>query len=169
MTSKQAALKHFKRADPHFHKATLPHHRTLPERLPERSTGLELFAALARTVVSQQLGTAAASTIYERLKKVCKGRVSPEALLKASPAALRAAGLSGSKSKTLKEIAKAVKSGKLNLLGLKKISEAEAEERLTAIWGLGPWSAEMFLMFSAGRPDIFSAGDLGLADRKSVV
>ncbi|MBI3572079.1 DNA-3-methyladenine glycosylase 2 family protein [Candidatus Kaiserbacteria bacterium] len=163
MTGRAAALKHFKRADSHFYKATLPHHASLPTELFGRQTRAELFAALVRTVVSQQLGGAAAETIYKRLKALCKGSITPHALIGARPAALRAAGLSGSKAKTLKKTARAVKTGKLDLVSLKNIPEAEAAERLMAIWGLGPWSAEMFLMFSVGRPDIFSAGDLGLA------
>lgn len=75
---------------------------------------------------------------------------------------MRACGLSGAKIKTLKEISKAVENGSLDLLSLKKISEAEAAEKLMNIWGLGPWSVEMFMMFALGRSDVFSAGDLGL-------
>jgi DNA-3-methyladenine glycosylase II len=56
-----------------------------------------------------------------------------------------------------------VKSGAIDLLKLKQIPEDEAKSRLTEIWGIGPWSAEMFLMFALGRPDVFSPGDLGLA------
>jgi len=114
------------------------------------------------TVVSQQLGLAAAGAIFVRVKKVCKGRLTPESVLRARPAALRAAGLSGAKIKTLKSIAKAVKNNSLDLLALKKVSEAEAAKQLMQIWGLGPWSSEMFLMFALGRPDVFSANDLGL-------
>ena len=157
------ALKHFKKVDPKFHAATKAHHASLPEVLPGRTTKAALFESLASTVVSQQLGLAAAKSIFARVKTAVGGKVTSDALLKVRIPKLRGAGLSGAKSKTLKEIAKAVKTGKLDLMALKKISEADATERLIQIWGLGPWSAEMFLMFSVGRPDIFSAGDLGLA------
>ncbi|HET9641657.1 MAG TPA: DNA-3-methyladenine glycosylase 2 family protein, partial [Candidatus Paceibacterota bacterium] len=64
--------------------------------------------------------------------------------------------------RTLKEIATAAHTGQLDLLSLKTISEEEAAGELTKIWGLGPWSVEMFLMFALGRTDVFSLGDLGL-------
>ena len=156
------ALEHFKRVDPHFYTATKKYHASLPGTLSGKKTRAQLFASLVSTVVSQQLGLAAADAILSRVKEVCKGRLTPEAVLKARPATLRKAGLSGAKIKTLKSIARAVKHNSLDLLSLKTVSEAEAAEQLMKIWGLGPWSAEMFLMFALGRPDVFSPGDLGL-------
>jgi DNA-3-methyladenine glycosylase II len=88
--------------------------------------------------------------------------LTPKSILKIRPQKLRTAGLSGAKIKTLKSIATAVQSKSLNLVALRTISEVEASEKLQQIWGLGPWSAEMFMMFALGRPDVFSAGDLGL-------
>ncbi len=163
MTRKAIALKHFKKVDPHFHTATLEHHTSLPKQLVGKRTRAQLFESLVSTVVSQQLGLAAANAIFARVKKACKGRLTPESILKTSPVLLRVAGLSGSKIKTLKLIVTAVKSGELNLLSLKKLPETDAADRLMQIWGLGPWSAEMFLMFALGRADVFSPGDLGLA------
>ena len=122
---------------------------------------MQLFERLIRTVISQQLGTAAARSIFARVKEKC-GRLTPESISKVSPVALRAAGLSGAKVKTLKAIATAVKNNSLDLLSLKKIPEADAAEQLMQIWGLGPWSVEMFMMFALGRGDVFSPGDLGL-------
>jgi DNA-3-methyladenine glycosylase II len=162
MTSRDAALKHFKRVDPSFYKATLPHHSSLPARLAEKSSNQALFQSLVSIVVSQQLGTKAADSIFKRVKEVCGGAITPDAVLKVRSARFAAAGLSGAKIKTIKEIAKAVKKNELNLLGLKKIPETEAFEKLTALWGLGPWSVDMFMMFSLGREDVFSPGDLGL-------
>ncbi|MSU74223.1 DNA-3-methyladenine glycosylase 2 family protein [Candidatus Kaiserbacteria bacterium] len=160
--NRSLALAHFKRVDPHFYATTRPHHPSLPVQLPAKRTRAQLFASLIRIVTSQQLGTAAARSIFIRVKGVCKGVLSPESILKAQPAALRGAGLSGAKVKTLKEIAKAVKNNSLDLLSLKKIPENEAAEQLMSIWGLGPWSVEMFMMNTLGRSDVFSAGDLGL-------
>lgn len=162
MHSRDTALRHFKKADKRFYEATRAHHASLPSRLAEKRSKQELFSALVSIVVSQQLGTAAADTIFARVKKVCGGRITPGSVLRARPSSLSKAGLSGAKTKTIKEIAKAVSRGTLDLHSLARLSEAEAAERLMRIWGLGPWSVEMFLMFSLGRPDVFSAGDLGL-------
>ncbi len=115
------------------------------------------------TVVSQQLGLAAADAIFSRVKKASGGRLTPESVLKVRPKAFRKAGLSGAKIKTLKSIARAIRNNSLDLLSLKKVSEEEAAEELMKVWGLGPWSSEMFLMFALGHSDVFSAGDLGLA------
>ncbi len=162
MPRKRDALKHFKRVDPHFYRVTKKHHASLPGTLSGKKTRAQLFESLLSTVVSQQLGLAAADAIFSRVKKACGGRLTPESVLKGRPTALRKAGLSGAKIKTLKSIATAVKHNSLDLLSLKTVSEAEAAEQLMQIWGLGPWSSEMFLMFALGRPDVFSAGDLGL-------
>ena len=162
MTRRADALKHFKRVDPHFHKATKAHHSSLPLQLAKKHTRAKLFESLISIVVSQQLGTAAARSIFARVKEACGGKLTPESILKTKEAKLRAAGLSGAKVKTIKAIATAVRNGELNLLSLKTISETKAAEKLMGIWGLGPWSVEMFMMFSLGRADVFSAGDLGL-------
>jgi DNA-3-methyladenine glycosylase II len=162
MTRKAAALRHFKQVDPHFHRATKAHHSSLPAQLSQKCTRNGLFERLIRTVISQQLGTAAARSIFIRVKKVCGGRLTPESVMKTRPAAFRRAGLSGAKVKTLKSIAGAVRKGSLDLLSLKKIPETDAADMLMQIWGLGPWSVEMFLMFALGRADVFSSGDLGL-------
>lgn len=162
MTSRTAALKHFKRVDPHFHKATRVHHSSLPVHLSRKRTRSELFESLVSIVISQQLGNAAADTIFTRVKKACGGRLIPESIDKTRLVAFRGAGLSLAKTKTLKEIAKVVNNNSLNLLSLKKLPEADTAEKLMRIWGLGPWSVEMFMMHSLGRSDVFSPGDLGL-------
>lgn len=161
MATRADALKHFKKVDPHFHQATKHVHIQLPPKLDGKRTRAALFSSLVSIVVSQQLGVQAADAIFVRVQKVC-GKITPETVLKASEKDLAAAGLSGAKIKTIKAIAKAVQDGSLDLLSLKSISEAEAAAKLTSIWGLGPWSAEMFMMFALGRSDVFSAGDLGL-------
>jgi DNA-3-methyladenine glycosylase II len=162
MTSRVHALKHFKKVDPRFHSATKTHHTSLPMQLVGKRTNAALFESLVSTVISQQLGIAAADTIFARVKKACGGRLTPRSILRTRVPTFRKAGLSGAKTKTLKAIATAVKNKSLNLLSLNDLSEAEAAEKLMQIWGLGPWSVEMFMMFALGRPDVFSAGDLGL-------
>ena len=125
-------------------------------------THAALFERLIRIVVSQQLSTAAARSIFARVRTACGGRLTPESVLKCRPQVFRVAGLSGAKTKTLKIIARLVKTNILNLLALKKISETDATEQLMQVWGLGPWSVDMFMMFALGKSDVFSAGDRGL-------
>lgn len=161
MNDRDRAFAHFKRVDPTLYRALLPHRASLSENLISGTTKSKLFERLCRTVVSQQLGTAAAASIWKRVQTAC-GTVSSERVLKISPVKLRSCGLSNAKAKTLKAIAGAVRNGSLDLLALKRIPESEASEMLTRVWGVGPWTAEMFLMFALGRADVFSAGDLGL-------
>jgi DNA-3-methyladenine glycosylase II len=162
MTRKATALKHLKRVDPHLYGHTLEHHTSLPLQLFAKRTRAQLFESLVSTIISQQLGLAAADAIFARVKMACGSRLTPKSVLRIRTATLRKAGLSGAKVKTLKEIATAVQNGSLDLLSLKKLPEAEAGEQLMRIWGIGPWTVEMFLMFALGRGDVFSPGDLGL-------
>ncbi|OGG78253.1 hypothetical protein A3A36_00115 [Candidatus Kaiserbacteria bacterium RIFCSPLOWO2_01_FULL_52_12b] len=162
MTRRAIALKHFKRVDSRLYRATARHHASLPTELSKKRTRRQLFESLISIVISQQLGTAVADTIFIRVKKACGSNITPESILETPPAALRSAGLSGSKVKTLLAIALSVKNNELDLLSLKRISETDGAERLMRVRGLGPWSVEMFMMFALGRSDVFSAGDLGL-------
>ncbi len=156
-----AALAHFKKVDPILYKAAKKVEAHLTARKPLRGP-TALFNSLCESVVSQQLSVKASDTIWKRVQEVCGGTVSPDALIKASLPRLRKAGLSAAKTKTLKELAKAVQGG-LNLGALRKSTPEEATEALVAVWGIGPWTAEMFLMFGLSHSDIFSSRDLGLA------
>lgn len=155
------ALKHFRKHDPVLYGAAKRFKGTLTARVKARRTGDDLFRALAGSVVSQQLSTKAAATIWARLEVACGGRVTPETILKLRLPSMRKAGLSAAKSKTLKELAKAVKK-ELDLPALRRVPEDEAIAKLTEVWGIGTWTAEMFLIFALGREDVFSPGDLGL-------
>ena len=159
-----SALLHLKKADPLLHSAALPHASALQERISakRRYSGKALFAALAASVTGQQLSVKAADTIWARLEAACGGAVTPEAIKRLRTPTLRKAGLSAAKAKTLKELSAAVLSGKLDLLALRKMPEDKAIEKLSSIWGIGRWTAEMFLMFALERADVFSPGDLGL-------
>lgn len=159
-----AALLHLKKADPVLYKAALPHAEELSGRYAKkrRYSGTRLFAALAASVAGQQLSVKAADTIWARLEAACGGTVTPEAVRTLTEPAMRAAGLSAAKARTLKELSSAVLSGELDLLALKKLPEDEAVAKLSSIWGIGRWTAEMFLMFALERADVFSPGDLGL-------
>lgn len=154
------ALKHYKKADPILYKAARAVSRRLSPELYKR-TNQALFEALAKSIVSQQLSIKAADTIYKRLKEACGRKVTPESIRKTPLSKMRTAGLSNAKSKTLRETARAVKAG-LVLSSLRTKRPEEAMLTLTKIWGIGPWTAEMFLIFGLGHEDIFSPGDLGL-------
>ena len=121
------------------------------------------FAALCRIIVGQQVSTAAARTIWGRLLEAFGGPPTPEQLV--APEAveiLRGAGLSGRKASYMIGLGAAVIEGELRPDELDAASDEEVIETLVALRGLGQWSAEMFLIFDLGRPDVFSGGDLGL-------
>ena len=121
----------------------------------------DAYGALLRAIVGQQLSTKAARTIYGRVVDLFDGRTpSPEALLEAEEADLRAAGLSGRKVEYLRDLAAHVISGELELDRLDELSDEEAIEEIVAVRGLGQWTAEMFLLFHLERPDVLSGGDL---------
>jgi DNA-3-methyladenine glycosylase II len=157
------AYGHFRKADPVLHKAALPHRGTFTMRPDPKKRNDQLFAALAASVVGQQLSMRAADTIWERVKTAVGGRVNARTIAATSPAELRSAGLSAAKVKTLKSLAAAVLDDGLDLLSLRKLEYDEAAAKLTSIWGIGPWTVEMFLIFALGNRDIFSPGDLALA------
>lgn len=161
-TRKDAAIKHFKHTDPILYRETKAYHSSLPVKLSGKRTREELFVSLVSIVISQQLGTAAADTIFARVTKACGGRLTAASVLKTRLTTFRKSGLSGAKTKTLKAIAMSIKNNSLDLLSLKKLPGVTTTEILMSIWGLGPWSVDMFMMHSLGREDVFSVGDLGL-------
>jgi len=120
------------------------------------------FASLAAIVVSQQVSRASADAIFGRLTRLLDP-LTPQAVLARGEAPLREAGLSRPKQATLLAIAAEVAANGLDLDALCGLDPAEAMARLTAIHGVGPWTAEIYLLFSAGHPDIFPAGDLRIA------
>ncbi|MBN8997528.1 MAG: DNA-3-methyladenine glycosylase 2 family protein [Rhizobiales bacterium] len=122
-----------------------------------RPGGME---GLARIVVGQQLSVASAEAIWSRFATAFPGSL-PEAILAADEAALRAPGLSAAKIRTLRALSEAVAGG-LALDELAALPAEEAHARLTAVKGIGPWTADVYLLFCLGHPDIFPAGDLAL-------
>lgn len=123
----------------------------------------DAYGALLRAVVGQQLSTKAAATIFDRVLNLFDGQVpSAEALLAADPLALRAAGLSGRKVEYLQDLASHVLSGELESDRLHELPDEVVIAELTAVRGLGVWTAHMFLMFHLERPDVLPVGDLGI-------
>jgi DNA-3-methyladenine glycosylase II len=121
------------------------------------------FAGLASIVVSQQLSTASAKAIWGRLTQAIDP-LEPAALLRARPAKLARAGLSAPKIRTLKAIAKAITRGDLDLAALVEKPADEAHAMLTAVHGIGPWTADIYLLFCLGHADAWPAGDLALQE-----
>jgi DNA-3-methyladenine glycosylase II len=122
------------------------------------------FEALVRAIVYQQLAGAAAAAIHGRLIAALDGQVLPERLLSLPDEALRSAGLSGSKAASLRDLASKIGDGTVVLdpAGLRAESDAEIVARLSAVRGIGKWTAEMFLMFQLRRLDVWPTGDLGV-------
>jgi DNA-3-methyladenine glycosylase II len=122
----------------------------------------EPFAALLKAIVSQQLSTKAARTIYTRLLALFDGVPTPVALAAATDAQLRAVGLSGQKLRYMRDLSERVQEGSLALHALDAMSDDEVIVALTQVKGIGRWTAEMFLMFRLHRPDVLPVGDLGI-------
>jgi DNA-3-methyladenine glycosylase II len=118
------------------------------------------FGSIAAVVVSQQVSTASAAAIFGRLARLLDP-LTPAAVLAASDALFREAGLSRPKQKALLAIATAVQQG-LDLEGVASRSGDEAMAALTAVPGIGPWTAEVYLLTAAGHPDIFPSRDVAL-------
>ncbi len=128
------------------------------------------FRALTRAIVGQQLSTKAAATIYARFAGLCGGgrrggpggRPTPQAVMRVSDAELRAVGLSGQKLAYIRDLSARVLDGSLNLRSLDALADDEVITALTAVKGVGRWTAEMFLIFRLQRPDVLPLGDLGI-------
>jgi DNA-3-methyladenine glycosylase II len=121
------------------------------------------FAGLASIVVAQQLSTASAKAIWGRLNAALDP-LDQAAVLRARTAKLARAGLSAPKIRTLKAIARAVDKGDLDLPGLVDQPADDAHRALTAIHGIGPWTADIYLLFCLGHADAWPAGDLALQE-----
>lgn len=151
------ALLHFKHIDPTMYTLASAEGLVLPKKL----TKSEYFPRLVQSVVGQQLSVKAAATIRGRLINL-SGELTPQKLISLSHAQLRNVGLSNAKASYLHAISRSVRDQEVALDGLDKQDDEEVMTELTKLKGIGPWSAEMFLMFVLGRPDVFSFGDQGL-------
>lgn len=121
-----------------------------------------VFSDLLRSIVNQQLSGKAAATIWARFTGVVGNSPRLEKIIRVRKTTLRKCGLSFAKISYIKGIARAVKNGEFDERKLDKLSDEEVYQELTSLKGVGRWTAEMIMMFSLGRPDIFSVGDLGI-------
>jgi 3-methyladenine DNA glycosylase/8-oxoguanine DNA glycosylase len=145
------------KADPAF--ATLV--KTFGD-LPLRPPADTHFVALLRAIVFQQLAGKAAMAIYGRVSALFKGEPTPDALLKLKTEKLRGAGLSGSKTVAVQDLAAKCVDGTVPLHDIHELPDAEVITRLVQVRGIGRWTAEMFLMFQLDRPDVWPIDDYGV-------
>jgi DNA-3-methyladenine glycosylase II len=120
------------------------------------------FAGLVRIIVSQQVSTASANAIFKRVETIL-APLSARTVLAADDEKMRACGLSMPKIRAFRAVAQAVAEG-LDLTGLGALAAEEAHRALVAVKGIGPWTADVFLLFCLGHPDAFPAGDIALQE-----
>ena len=120
------------------------------------------LGGLALHITAQQISVVAALAIWGRFLTLLGGRVRAPALAAATDEELRGVGMSGAKSRALRELGAAVVAGDFDPDGLAHLDDDEAQARLVELRGIGPWSAQMFLLHELRRPDVFPAGDVGL-------
>lgn len=121
------------------------------------------FATLARSIIAQQISGKAAASISAKLEKATgRAGLTPRGVLKLLPEQLRACGLSTSKARGVRDLAEKVQSGEVPIKKLPEMADEEVIAALIPVFGIGRWTAEMYLMFSLGRLDVLPVADLGL-------
>jgi DNA-3-methyladenine glycosylase II len=159
MADYRSSVRYLKAADPVLAKVISA---VGPCRIEVRAEGTH-FQALARSIVFQQLSGKAASTIHARFNALCPGgAASPEAVLAASDAKLRSAGLSRQKIGYLRDLSRKVADGTLPLDHVHSLADDDLIAHLVQVKGIGRWTAQMFLMFRLGRRDVLPELDLGI-------
>ncbi len=153
----QKILKHFEKVDPTLYRHMCKH------GVAQLHPAQDLLHDLCRSIVGQQLSVKAAASIFSRFEQLFPNSlVTPMGILALSHDRIRSCGMSNVKAKSLIDIALRLTEGRLDLEQLQKESDEDATRKLMAIYGVGEWTAQMFLMFALARPDIFSYKDAGL-------
>jgi DNA-3-methyladenine glycosylase II len=151
------AIQHLKKSDPVM-RAIIE--RVGPYKIEHREPN---FETLVRSIVYQQLSGKVAFVILGRLIAMMPdGNITPEAILKLTPARMRKAGLSKQKTLYIRDLARKTLKGQLKFETLEAMPDQDVIEHLTQVKGVGVWTAHMFLMFALRRPDILATGDLGV-------
>lgn len=153
----ESALVHLRKKDPVL--------KTLIRRVGPCALRLrrDRFQTLVRSILSQQISVHAARAIRERLERlVAPAPLEPENLAGLSPQQLRAAGISTQKAAYLLSLAQTVRNGELRLNTIGRLPDEAVIEQLIQVKGIGVWTAQMFLIFSLGRPDVLPCDDLGI-------
>lgn len=151
-------LVHFQTADPILY-SLIRKHPSLDSKLRKK----DYFKSLSREIIGQQLSGKVADVLFDRFEKLFpKGTVTPKRVLDTSEETLRGTGMSWSKTRFIRDLAQKVLDKSVRLDALPQWENEKVMSELMKVKGIGPWTAEMFLMFSLGREDVFSYGDLGL-------
>ncbi len=150
-------LDHFKKNDAILYSAALK----LKEPL-KRRTSDNYFASLCESIISQQLSVKVGDVIFNRFKTLLNKKITPENVLQHSVAQLRSLGISNQKASYILDLSQKIYNHEVQLESLENMTEQQVIDELIRVKGIGQWTAEMFLMFSLGREDVFSTGDLGL-------
>lgn len=151
------AIKHLKKVDPIL--AVIIEKAPIPVWTQQK----DYYRALVETIIGQQLSGKAADTINARFNKLFPGEIyTPADVLKLSDETIRGVGISYSKIKYIKDLSQKTLDKFLDFENIHTLSDADVMSHLVQVKGIGPWSAEMFMMFVLHRDDIFSTGDLGL-------
>lgn len=151
------ALRHLRRAD-----GRLPSIMQVSPR-PQFKPSRNHLQSLTRAIIYQQLSGKAAGTIYRRFLAIFGGRFpTAAAILQAPPAQLRAAGLSAAKAEFVRDLARHVADGLIDVRRLRRLDDDQVVGALTRVKGIGVWSVHMFLLFGLNRPDVLPVGDLGV-------
>lgn len=148
-------LKHLSEVCPHMQRAMESYGRPKSRK---RAPG---FGTLVRIIIDQQVSVQAGAAIWKRLDELL-GIVTPEAVLNAGEEGIRSAGLSGAKARYVSGIARAIDQGDVDLEQLGRCREDTIRRELMALKGIGLWTADIYLMFAIGRPDILPIGDIAL-------
>jgi DNA-3-methyladenine glycosylase II len=150
------AVEHLKGADPVMAQII---ERVGPFRMAYKEP---TFEGVARSIIYQQLSGKAAGTIYGRVLEACGGALTPQAILALTPERMRELGLSKQKAAYVRDLAEKTLSGYVNFQNMPDMSDNDVIEHLTAVKGIGVWTAHMFLMFTLRRPNVLPTGDLGI-------
>jgi DNA-3-methyladenine glycosylase II len=153
-------LDHFKRFDPVLYRAylNLANQELMTIHLPT-----DHFSALCREIIGQQLSSKVARVIFERFKDIFPDKqITSKNILKSGNQTLRATGMSHAKVNSLKDLSQKIENGEITLKEIGQKNNETIISELTKVKGIGPWTAEMFMIFALNREDVFSFGDLGL-------
>ena len=122
----------------------------------------DVFFSLCKSITGQQISVAAADSVFSKFKKTCNGKINPKNVNKLTPLSLKRCGLSRQKVKGIKDLAKKILNKEFKPELIKKMSDEEAIEYLSELRQIGRWSAEMILLFTFNRPNIWPLQDIGL-------
>lgn len=155
----QRILSHFKKNDPILYSTAL---KVKVARTIKKENPKNYFLKLCQEIIGQQLSGKVADVIFNRFKNLYSNDINPKVVFNTPHEKLRGIGMSNAKAKYVKNLAETIIKGIIVIDRLDDLSDEKVKKELLQVKGIGPWTVEMFLMFTLARPDVFSHGDLGL-------